>query len=522
REIGARLVIDRPDRRLGAALDGEIREHESIVNREIIHTRATELERLIIGAIGAQLGDERKRGVFRRNARRARSAQHDGDRLRHSEPDAARDHRRGELRRSNADREGAERAGGDRVTVGADDEISRPDEPALRRHLMADTVADIENLGAMLPPEPTHLGVKAERRRSVRRGIVVEREEHTRRIEQSCAVHAPEVVDRHRRRRVGAEHEIDGAIDDVAGDRIDAGFCREDFLADRLGTRHESTGSVAGTSIASSLIAPTSDVCVAASLRAIHVAPTRLLNVFTALRHMSSGRSTDATSAIPAAARGPRPIASNTIKVVTSELPGTPAPANAATLDTSTIVTRAPAVGCIPYRCAMNSTATALYAAEPFLLSDAPAGSTKLTMSSGTPSRSRAAVMLAGSATFDAAVEKASSSASETERMKYEMRCRAPTTSAGSRISALCAASATTTINAKYANRSSKPIPERATVAAISANTANGARRISQPITTIEISFTPSKKRTTARLPSLFSVDVAAAKMQTAMISGSN
>ena len=78
------------------------------------------------------------------------------------------------------------------------------------------------------------------------------------------------------------------------------------------------------------------------SVRATHAAPTRLLIVFTAERHMSSGRSMAATSAIPAAARGPSPIAFSTMSVVTSELPGTPAPANAAIVAIRTIVIIAP------------------------------------------------------------------------------------------------------------------------------------------------------------------------------------
>ena len=46
---------------------------------------------------------------------------------------------------------------------------------------------------------------------------------------------------------------------------------------------------------------------------------------------MSIGRSMPATSAIPAEAFAPSPIAFSTIIVVTSELPGTPAPADEAT-----------------------------------------------------------------------------------------------------------------------------------------------------------------------------------------------
>src|SRR4030095_14744473 len=119
-----------------------------------------------------------------------------------------------------------------------------------------------------------------------------------------------------------ADHQVDRADRDVAGTHGSAGVVGEDLLADCL-RHHRGAGSATG-------------VCPAA--RATTTVPTRLLNVLTVDRHMSSGRSIPATSAMPAAALGPRPIALSTISVVTSELPGTPAPADEATMVVSTIV----------------------------------------------------------------------------------------------------------------------------------------------------------------------------------------
>src|SRR6266700_3071278 len=97
----------------------------------------------------------------------------------------------------------------------------------------------------------------------------------------------------------------------------------------------------------------------------------------------------------------------------------------------------------------MNTAVTALYAADPFLLSDAPGGNTKPTMSLGMRNRPVAAAMLTGSVTFDDAVENATKSASETARTNVVMRMRAPATSAGNSMIATCMASAmiTTTAN---------------------------------------------------------------------------
>src|SRR5262249_29523145 len=153
--------------------------------------------------------------------------------------------------------------------------------------------------------------VRGSRRRR-RRGVVIERKDDAGRIEEVGAAHPLEVVDRHRRRGVGSDDEIDGADGEVAGAHIAAGPRRQDPFGDRP-ARHSR------------------------SVRAIQAAPARLPKVLTAVRHMSSGRSIPATSAIPALARGPSPIAFSTISVVTSELPGTPAPANAATTDVTTI-----------------------------------------------------------------------------------------------------------------------------------------------------------------------------------------
>src|SRR5205085_1919235 len=100
----------------------------------------------------------------------------------------------------------------------------------------------------------------------------------------------PEVIECHRARGVCPNDEIDVAHDDVSCTRVATRFRRQNLLADRLAVH-------------------------ARSVRAIHAAPTRLPIVFTVVRHMSNGRSTAATSAIAAAARGPSPIALRTMSV---------------------------------------------------------------------------------------------------------------------------------------------------------------------------------------------------------------
>src|SRR5262252_9562471 len=93
----------------------------------------------------------------------------------------------------------------------------------------------------------------------------------------------------------------------------------------------------------------------------------------------------------------------------------------------------------------MKTAVTALYAADPFLLSDAPAGSTKLVMSLGTPNRSVAAAMLTGSVALDDAVEKARKSASDVERMNSPIVRRAPKRKSGASVTTTWTTSATTT-----------------------------------------------------------------------------
>src|SRR5262249_3447763 len=150
-------------------------------------------------------------------------------------------------------------------------------------------------------------------------------------VVQTCAAHSFEVVDGHRARAIRPDHQIDTADRDVAGGDDPSRPARQDLLADRL--RRHRTAWVAGEP---------------ASARATMTVPPRLLNVLTVDRHMSSGRSMPATSAMPAAAFGPSPIALSTISVVTSELPGTPAPADDATTVVSTIVRIVPIVSGSP------------------------------------------------------------------------------------------------------------------------------------------------------------------------------
>ena len=109
------------------------------------------------------------------------------------------------------------------------------------------------------------------------------------------------------------------------------------------------------------------------------------------------------------------------MSVVISELPGTPAPANAAAVDASTIVNWRLGPSGRPYMEARNTAVTALYAAAPFLLIVAPAGSTKLDASVGTPIRV-AEAMLTGSTALDDAVAKANINASEVRLKKSRMR----------------------------------------------------------------------------------------------------
>src|SRR6185437_3142626 len=151
------------------------------------------------------------------------------------------------------------------------------------------------------------------------------------------------------RRGVGAKHPVHAADDRIARAGIAAGFRRQDLLRDRF-RRHlqRSEPPLRGGALRPLAWPRTSVV-------SIHAAPARLPTVLTNDRHMSSGRSTPATSAMPAAARGPRPIAVSTATVVTSELPGTPAPANAAAVAVTTIVTSCSGPSGTPYRCARNT-----------------------------------------------------------------------------------------------------------------------------------------------------------------------
>ena len=163
----------------------------------------------------------------------------DPDRLRHAKPDLPGDHRGGEVGRADAGREQIQRAARDGVAVGADDEIAGQRAPALGDDLMADALADARTPRRRASPR-TRARDRGTPRSSASTAASSGRARRRRATGRTAAraAHALEVVDRHRRRRVGADDEIDVAHDDVAGARVGARLRREDLLADRLRPRH--------------------------------------------------------------------------------------------------------------------------------------------------------------------------------------------------------------------------------------------------------------------------------------------
>ena len=160
RQVGVGLRVGTKDRRLGARLDREIREYESLLERKRRHRRAVKLERLIVRALGPELADESERNILRRETEWSRPSQRDLDRLGNAQPDPAADHRRGKIRRPDARREQIERAARDGVTVRADHEIARQHASALGDNLMADPDANLEHFGAVHRRERAHAVVK--------------------------------------------------------------------------------------------------------------------------------------------------------------------------------------------------------------------------------------------------------------------------------------------------------------------------------------------------------------------------
>ncbi len=156
------------------------------------------------------------------------------DRRRHAEPRLARAHARGHVRRPNARRERPERAVRAGVAVRADHQIARRDKPLLgqKRVLDAAVVPDLEVVDdALLPREGPHA-------RALRRGLdvlvrreVVRDEGDLRLVEDLLLAELRERADRHGRRDVVAEHEVELRHDELARvDFVSSGVRREDLL----------------------------------------------------------------------------------------------------------------------------------------------------------------------------------------------------------------------------------------------------------------------------------------------------
>ena len=134
-----------------------------------------------------------------------------------------------------------------------------------------------------------------------------------------------------------------------------------------------------------------------------------------------------ATSAMPAEAFGPSPMAFSTISVVTSELPGTPAPADEATIVVSTIVAIWPAPRCDAVQVREEHGGRRFVDGGAVLVQRRAGRQHEARrLPPDTPSRSRAAAMLTGSVTLDEAVENASSSTWPTACRNATTPIRAP------------------------------------------------------------------------------------------------
>src|SRR5262245_47736283 len=97
---------------------------------------------------------------------------------------------------------------------------------------MTDAVADIKDRGAVRGRKLANARVECLRLRRVRRRVMIERKEHSGRIEQGRAAHLLEVIDSHRTGAVSANHTVDIANHDVARTNVTVAVRRDDLLAD--------------------------------------------------------------------------------------------------------------------------------------------------------------------------------------------------------------------------------------------------------------------------------------------------
>ena len=219
RHVGPGDVIHGEDAVLGAGLDGHVGDGQAVVDGQLRHAGAGELQGLIPGAVHADHADEGQDDVLAGDIGFQLSGQVHPDGGGHLEPGLARRHGCAHVRGAHAGGEGAQGAVGAGVGVGADDGLAGGNQSLLRQEGVLDAhgahvvvVVDVELPGK--GPALLALGGGLD---VLVGGEVVHHQGDAALVEHLVKARGLELVDGHRGGDVVAQHQVQPGLDELSG-----------------------------------------------------------------------------------------------------------------------------------------------------------------------------------------------------------------------------------------------------------------------------------------------------------------
>jgi hypothetical protein len=229
-----RHVIGCDEPGLRAELRAHVAQGHALLHRQRAHGVARELHGLVVGAVHAEARDHGQHHVLGADACGQPPGPVHGDRLRHAQPDLARDHHAEHLGAADAEHVGAERAAGGRMRVAADAEHAGPDVAVLRHHHVTDALAVI-HVRQLLLARPVARDAHDAPRGLIALGHVMVHHQHDfGLVPDRGSEFLQHGLEATRPRRVVEHRQIDAAGDDLAdAHRGLAGGAGNEFLGQR-------------------------------------------------------------------------------------------------------------------------------------------------------------------------------------------------------------------------------------------------------------------------------------------------
>ena len=215
---------------LRTEIDDHVAEHEPLGHRHSRDQRAREFDAEIGRRILAVELRDPQRDVLGVDARPKVAVQIEADDLRHLQPVVAEREIGGDVRMSHAGRDAAERAVGDGVRIGAEDERARKRIALLRKDDVPDAFTGVKFGDALFLDPFARLLLRDRILLANRRIMMIEDDDDLRRIEDLVAAHLAQQIGGAGRAAIVEHHEVRNDVDDLADlDALAVGVPGNDF-----------------------------------------------------------------------------------------------------------------------------------------------------------------------------------------------------------------------------------------------------------------------------------------------------